>query len=242
VTCCAFVAVLETLLKTYSMYYCVDLDKYKGIGRVWGPSKMVYSRPCRMQIVALLITGVILSLAAIYAIIGDFALAPPIKSTHPNMLHFQPTETEIMPGRVSDEFSPELRFEVRAFSNGNMGEDSSSSKKPTHVLIRQLGEGNDNDPFYELIETPIAEWNTELWILALAIAVLASALCLCSCCWCILPCCCSQGGYGYGSGGGGGRSCCQEILCLFCCYELFCDDCAIFDGAANTVAGYGEMV
>lgn len=96
---------------------------------------------------------------------------------------------------------------------------------------RFLDDGKDHDPFYELIETPIAEWDSELWTLAVAILVLSVALCMCSCCWCILPCCCT-------GGGDGGSSCCRELLCLFCCYELFCDDCAVLQPQSE----YVEMV
>jgi hypothetical protein len=56
--------------------------------------------------------------------------------------------------------------------------------------------------------------------LVIGVALILVLIVLCLLCCCMSMCC---GGRGRG-GGGGGSGCLTDILALFCCYELFCDD------------------
>jgi hypothetical protein len=53
--------------------------------------------------------------------------------------------------------------------------------------------------------------------LVLGVAFILVIIILCLLCCCLSMCC-------RGRGGGGGSGCLTDILALFCCYELFCDD------------------
>jgi hypothetical protein len=116
--------------------------------------------------------------------------------------------------------------------------DSKFSIDATHRQLPGYFEDlNIQESFDQLFSTPIGQWEARQWMLAALVA------------FTVLYCCgCIAGnrryrrqgyypgyGSGYGGGGyGGGRSsggtgfcgCLRNILLCFCCYELFCGDCA----------------
>ena len=111
--------------------------------------------------------------------------------------------------------------------------------KSKRLRARKLQEGEIDFSF--ITNKPMDEWSEEQWGLFIAFITLLSVLAFCCCCCCcIIPCissCCRRQSYGngyyngygnYGYGGYGGRgqssSCLQDLICLWCFWELCCTD------------------
>lgn len=105
----------------------------------------------------------------------------------------------------------ELRAELKAVPSCQLRGFASSQCSSTRML--------QGDAFSSFANTPIEQWDSEQWTLFFAILSVIAAASLCCCCICIFSCIC-------GSSGTGTRRCgiCEDILLLFCCYELCCNN------------------
>lgn len=95
---------------------------------------------------------------------------------------------------------------------------STTSRLNTPTNFRQRRLPSEDE---ENVEDEVNAYFTDLDINSLGEGfALGAAFVLLLIVLCLLCCCCSM----CCGGGGGGGGCLTDILALFCCYELFCDD------------------
>ena len=126
------------------------------------------------------------------------------------------------------------------------------SKQYLRIQKRSLQEEGNIDLSF-LLNTPMDEWNVEQFLIfiVLVLVVLIMACCFCCCCFAkaIAGCCCGHRGGGYrgnyhgngyysrgGGYGDGGSTCLQNLICMWCCWEICCTDDILDTG------GYQEAV
>jgi len=119
------------------------------------------------------------------------------------------------------------------------------SNEPKENKLRILQEGGVID-FSFILNKPLDEWNGEEWGIAGLLIFIFFVIGGCFCCCCCLAKCCGRGfsrrnGYyddnGYYNRQGGRGSCLQDLVCLWCCWEIFCTD-----DICDPALGYQEAV